>query len=395
MLDAIAQAIQARKDLTLLMDTELLKAGDAWRARINLWLGACDVAVLVLSEKALESPWVVYEASVLSYRNRGGDFLIIPVLIGDPEGKLLKDRRLDAQNIKETQVIHGSDPAAIAQQVVAAIPAECDCERPIDRFVDQFRIILDTVPSTLLDKAAAKLSLKLPWEPSQDKIRPFVEKLAGAAIDDAAAALYQLSGHYRKSDPDRIGEMVNLVAASWVNPKALTLLPEVCKAVSGRAVALNAALQRTAETYHVAASGGDGAWHFIPAGGDAFGEPAQVPLATEICELVEQNLRDYMKYPQGDLVTQLQTQSRVHTFVVGIAAVGFTAEVIEEVQKKFPTVTFFFLTGSQTAPAAAVERKLVTPITPDLIPTEEDLLKANLLFLHNTVIEAQKFGARS
>src|SRR5690242_4194305 len=116
-LDAIAKAIkehetpEGKKTFTLLMDTALLQAGDPWRARINLWLGACDAAVLVLSEKALESPWVVYEASVLSYRNRGGKFLIIPVLLRDPEGKLLSDRRLDAQQIKEVQTTINDDPA--------------------------------------------------------------------------------------------------------------------------------------------------------------------------------------------------------------------------------------------------------------------------------------------
>src|ERR671938_1497809 len=89
-LEAIAEAFrQRRDDFTLLMDTEQLRPGDAWRARINLWLGACDAAVLVLSQQALGKPWGLYEAAILSYRNRGGGFLIVPVLLKDPEGQLL------------------------------------------------------------------------------------------------------------------------------------------------------------------------------------------------------------------------------------------------------------------------------------------------------------------
>ena len=399
-LTAIADAIEARKDLTLLMDTELLEAGDPWRARINLWLRACDAAVLVLSEKALQSPWVVYEASVLSHRKGNSDFLILPVVLRDPEGKLLSDRRLDAQNIKAIQAIIADDPATIARRVLDALPKDAG-ERPIDRIVDQFEIILDTVPPALLKRAADKLHTKLPWAPEldDDKIRLFVEKLVGAKTEEAAAALVQLSGHFKKHDPDRIQEMVNLVAASWINPKALTLLPEVSKAVWGRAVALNAELQTTAKTYHVAASVTDNSWHFIASGPDATGkgndEPVASPLAQDICELVEQDLCAYIKCTADELSDLLATQSVVHTFVVGISAVGFTDGLIEEVEKKFPHVTFFFITGNYAAPATATERRLVTPITPDLVPSEEDKLTKNVAFLHTTVVKAQKFGAPS
>ncbi len=394
-LTAIADAIKARSNLSLLMDTELLDAGDPWRARINLWLGGCDAAVLVLSEKALESPWVVYEASVLSYRNRGGNFLIIPVLLRDPQGKLLSDFRLDAQHVKETQAIISDDVAAIAQRVVDALP-EHGGDRPIDRTIDQFRTILNTVPATLLQKAADKLHTPLPWEPGEDSISVFVEKLVGAATAEAAAALFQLSSHFKK-DPDRIEEMVNLVAASWINPKALTLLPEVSKAISGRAVALNAQLQDTAEIYHLAASGGDLSWHFIRSGPDASGkgndEPI-VPRAEDIRELVEQDLCAHLNCTKETLQQELEDYA-IHTFVVGIAAEGFTDALIEELQKAFPLVTFFFITGSHAPPAAAVARRLVTPITPDLMQLEEDRLRKNRSFLKKNVVTAQKLGAPS
>lgn len=394
-LTAIADAIKARSNLSLLMDTELLDAGDPWRARINLWLGGCDAAVLVLSEKALESPWVVYEASVLSYRNRGGNFLIIPVLLRDPQGKLLSDRRLDAQHIKETQTIISDDAAAIAQRVIDALP-EDGGDRPIDAIVEQFSVILDTVPAALLQKAADKLHTPLPWEPGEDPVGVFVEKLIGASTQEAAAALFQLSGHFKK-DPDRIEEMVNLVAASWINPKALTLLPEVSQAISGRAVALNAQMQDTAEIYHLAASGGDISWHFIRSGPDASGkgnaEPV-VPPAQDIRDLVEQDLCEHLHCTKETLQQELEDYA-VHTFVVGIAAEGFTDALIEELQKAFPRVTFFFITGSHAVPAAAVERRLVTPITPDLVQAEEDRLRKNRSFLIKNVVTAQTLGAKS
>jgi hypothetical protein len=391
-LQAIAKAIGERNDLTLLMDSELLQPGDPWRARINLWLGACDAAVLVLSEKALDSPWVVYETSVLAYRHRGGDFPIIPVLLRDPEGKLLGDRRLDAQQIKEIQTILGDDAATIAKRVVDALPKLSGAKRPIDRVVEQFRILLDPVPTTLVDQAAVKLTLKLPWEPAQDRIRLLVEKLVGSPVTGAAAALFLLGTHF-KDQPEKIDELIHLVAASWVNPKAVTQIPEIAAAVSGRAVALNAALQNTAKMYHLAASGGEKTWHFIPCGGDVFPEaPPQAPLPEEICAMVEKELRAFFKFPAGDLEEKLAKHAAVHTFLVALPSVGFTAEVIELLQSRFSKVTFFFLNGDHPPPTAAIERNLLTPITPDLVATEETTLHSNYEMLKGNAGEAQSWG---
>jgi len=400
-LDAIAKAIkehetpEGKKTFSLLMDTALLQAGDPWRARINLWLGACDAAVLVLSEKALESPWVVYEASVLSYRNRGGKFLIIPVLLRDPEGKLLSDRRLDAQQIKEVQTTINDAPAAIAKKVIDRLVVEAkQCDRPIDALVKRFRTLLEHVPSQLIDDAAAELSLELPWEPDQDRIRPLVERLVGSDIPQAAAALFHLGTHFRK-DPEKVFELINLVAAAWINPRAISQIPEIAQAASGRAVALNAALQKTGLMYLLAASGGSKKWHFVPCGGDFAEASPQMPLATEICAMVEKELRAYFQFPNGDLDAQLSIYSMVHKIFVIIPAVGFTPEVITELQTKFKTVTFFFLTGMQPAPTAAVEQKLVSPIAPELIRDEETRLHANLQILEINAGQAQSWGTRS
>src|SRR5829696_8887708 len=67
----------------VLIDEVELKAGDVWRARINLWLGLCDAAVLVISPAALKSHYVAFEANILGYRwAMDNSFKIIPVLVG-------------------------------------------------------------------------------------------------------------------------------------------------------------------------------------------------------------------------------------------------------------------------------------------------------------------------
>jgi hypothetical protein len=83
--DALAAALEASGSYTSLVDVITLEPGDRWRCRINLWLGACDAAVALLSETALASPYVIYENSVLAYRREvhDPDLLILPVLLGE------------------------------------------------------------------------------------------------------------------------------------------------------------------------------------------------------------------------------------------------------------------------------------------------------------------------
>jgi hypothetical protein len=375
-LDAIAKAIDAHPDLTLLMDTEDLKPGDPWRARINLWLGACDAAVLVLSEQALTKPWVLYEVAILSYRNRGGKFLILPVLLNDPEAKLLKDSRLDAPHISETQAIRKANPVDIATEVVQKLAVyKAEEKRPIDAAVSRILTILNGLPTHLREEAAKHLKVKLPWEPGADPLVPFSEQLLGASVEEAIDALLAIRD-FIANDRRKVKILVDLVAASWVDPKAIEELPEISRAASGRAVALNAALAETARMYQVAACPTNRS-HFVSCG-DVFGEPAQHEgLADEIVAKVETALRTYMKVPASqDVRVVLKLADRMIVFVA-VPAIGFTDVVVERLQNEFPTVTFFFLTGNQSAPAMAIERKLLKVIIPQLHESEETLFNTN------------------
>lgn len=373
-LDALAAAFRQRPgDFTLLMDTEELKPGDAWRARINLWLGACDAAVLVLSEQALSKPWVLYEAAILSYRNRGGKFLIVPVLLGDPDGKLLKDRRLDAPHISETQTIRLAEPAAIADAVIQRLTGyQSQAARPIDAAVSRILTILDGLPEHLLEEASDCLKLTLPWEPDTKPLVPFAERLLGASTDEAIDALLAVRD-FIAHDRRKVKVLVDLVAASWVDPKAVEELPEISRAASGRAVALNAALAETARMYQVAACPTNKS-HFISCG-DVF--PETQALEDEIVAKVETALRSYMKArPAEDVRAVLKRADKLFIFVA-VPAVGFTDAVVERLQQEFPTATFFFLTGDHGAPASAIERNLLKLIIPQLNDMEETTFKTN------------------
>ena len=55
-------------DFEVLLDRKLLDPGDRWSIKLKRWLGECDGAVLLLSEDAIESKWVLQEATILTWR---------------------------------------------------------------------------------------------------------------------------------------------------------------------------------------------------------------------------------------------------------------------------------------------------------------------------------------
>jgi hypothetical protein len=48
----------------VLLDIKRLEASFEWRAELDEWMTTCHAAVLLLTPKALESPWVLKEATM-------------------------------------------------------------------------------------------------------------------------------------------------------------------------------------------------------------------------------------------------------------------------------------------------------------------------------------------
>src|SRR3954453_20164733 len=68
-LEALSGALR-KKRCPVVVDRDDLDLGTTWRSTINTWIGGCDVAIVLLSPAALESAFVAYEASILTYRRQ-------------------------------------------------------------------------------------------------------------------------------------------------------------------------------------------------------------------------------------------------------------------------------------------------------------------------------------
>ncbi len=86
----------------VLYDAEQITQGDEWRRRIAYMLHACDAAVVLLDEAALQSEWVLAESVFLSIRHAyDPSFRLVPVSFLDKDD--LAARRAQLVQLQEAQ----------------------------------------------------------------------------------------------------------------------------------------------------------------------------------------------------------------------------------------------------------------------------------------------------
>ncbi len=94
------------KGLDVWLDKRNLEAGGLWREGIHEGLGSCDGAVLLLSTEALESGWVLKEATILTWRFfLGSRVRIVPILLDPVTSGSLSQKGFGPLGVGEIQAV--------------------------------------------------------------------------------------------------------------------------------------------------------------------------------------------------------------------------------------------------------------------------------------------------
>jgi hypothetical protein len=137
LLEALGDAGQGR--LQVLCDRDQIVSGDDWRRRIAIMLHACHGGVILLSKEALESHWVLAEATFLSLRHEyDPSFACVPVsfldeaelaqglsmleVLSDPETGPMAPWQV--ADLPRAQFAKGREPPEIAQNIVDALQVQ-------------------------------------------------------------------------------------------------------------------------------------------------------------------------------------------------------------------------------------------------------------------------------
>jgi hypothetical protein len=359
--DKLKAALKATDRYEVLLDVETLKPGDPWRNRINLWLGACDAAIVLLSETALASHYVTYETSVLAYRSAAFDssLLILPVLLGDVTPEKLQASFLSPAQLDEKQLVRGT-PDEIVAKVLARLGEVCLCETtPVEKRARKLAHQLRDVPVDVLQDAAGALQLSLPL--ATDKPQLFLAlKLLSVGMPLAVPALLAVREYIPLAErAERMTTMIELIASSWVDLRCVGRIPGIAKGKEPvRAFGLNATRWDAARMYVIGASHDDpsGTWYDVSCTG-IFGE--------DIEELIEEIRGALVKrlVPDGDLLKELKALDLTgQPVIVGLDGNGLDDKVLTRLREEFPHVTFFLMTGEAPPLSPAFVEQLFPPL---------------------------------
>jgi hypothetical protein len=389
---AVDAALKAKPyEHDVLLDIKRLEASFEWRAELDEWMATCHAAVLLLTPKALESLWVLKEATILAHRAALDDrFLLFPALLDGLTRDQLKASIFSPLYLDALQRVGGTQPADIANAVLGQLakfgkPPETRLDLLVTALAAQLKTAAE---DNALEAICEKLTGKPhQWDSSKTRAR-------GTALVVALSIVSGTIGGYASlrdvmSDllnaglsKDAAGRVLNLAGPRWVNPEAAARLAEVAaRNVTGRQDE-----QGRAVSWSTAINGA-----YLP----MFTAPhyvrrAYLPDTATFINLDggESDLR------LEELVARLRNEVRTSPLLKGMSDAQLDgilgklktpyfvllpppfpdAELLETLQTRYPKLTFIGQEGADAIAARNFKGRVV-PLVPALeATTEEDAL---------------------
>lgn len=399
---ALYKALEDSPALVPLMDKGDLEPGDMWRARINLWVGGCDAAVVLLSPKALASDWVFYEAALLTYRNeRDADFLVVPVYV-DVTPEEVAASRLHPTAMTSIQLVPGAGRTveAIVADVVTKLAKAAVRDSLVERQAKRLAGRLGAIGNVKqLEEAAGFIDYDLkPWLPADDARLLLAVQLQSVGMEAAIPALanlyYNLPAAMAEPERERwLHEVTELVASSWVDQRCIERIPALARGqVTPLAMGLNARQDLTARMYVLRASTEEPRpWQVVPC--DAIvGQKTTRETIDELIGKVARAVGKALKSAEDPasvaaLLRKRNTKSFSQPLFVSLPGAGISDEILAALRLAFPHVVFFLLMGE----ACVSGEPLLTPavleiLFPHLVSGDEALF----LDTYETFLESVK-----
>lgn len=366
-------------------DEERLQGGDNWRQEINMWLGLCDCAVILFSEKALASHWVLKEATNLIWRRSLDDnFVVLPVLLKDVTHDDLQTEDYGPLAINEIQATGSDTPTGIARKVsqtLAPLKQSAKVASPWRRLEDIIVFSLYEIEirrPTALIQAASSLGADFGlWQPN---LRPsYSERLARILLQVDLATATEALKVLAPLFPDQsktANRLIDILAIFWINPLAVARLPGLRKLpFEKRVVCVNGKeYPFTSQNYIRRASWATTDWLVVATTKAPGDEERQI-------DAIEAEIRASLRRNSGvpeaygyEVVEAHLTRRQAKEPLFIIVPPGLDEDVLDEVRKRFPAFIFFLLVGGELS---EVEKKRLKDrnillLSPELEPGQEE-----------------------
>ncbi len=272
--DAVAEHLDAQPGIEVLWDRNILP-GTRWRTELDQWLAECTGGVVLFSQDAVASCWVLKEAQILTWRNSVlARFPLVPVLLEPVTADQTGLEDWQPVQINEVQFLPGGDPEtmddAARQQLAEEIAKKIkklnagagdeELEDPLREWLDNLADDLTEAGANRLKAAAAALGITAAEGPPDDDPAlwarlvarrllhfgsdPVVAGVAKETFDDAAQVLKKA---VRTFPPGARERVANQFFPVWVHPDAARNIGP--RLHPGRPVVINGTYWETGRHY--------------------------------------------------------------------------------------------------------------------------------------------------
>jgi hypothetical protein len=364
----------------VLLDRTRLEAGDDWQGVLEDWLAECQLAILLLSPRALTRPWVLKEATILAFRrSQEAGFVLLPLLLpGVSAGALAAQPGFSALRLDAVQAFGAGSTAAFVgafvQQKLATI--QPPLYTPLDRLQQVLENRIGQANAQAIEQVCEDLlGETVVWSAPLDRVRQRARVIARAITRGRLGRVCTLTALTKALRDaalaqEQCREVLDLAASLWVDAEVAARLRAAFADAGGvpRAVALNSGRVRhgarmavwraqipdTAENVYWVAGGGSDGWS---------------------SELAERMCAAYFAGNKGQIfdLDEARDVLSVRTErVVFVVPPPLPDEwLLEELHDQFPSAVFIAHTGGELPPSLPAH---IAPLSPGL---RLDLEKAN------------------
>jgi hypothetical protein len=367
-LEALRAALQAA-GFEVLLDQDRLQPGAEWRPELHHWMSLCHGAVILFSESALASRWVLQEATILNFRRfRDSSFILVPVFVAPVTAAALTHDPFAELALDRIQGVPAGVADEVARQVADRLAPLRDLRGLPTLQARVERLLADCLcgaSEPVLRQALHVLGAgPMAWDPSRDLCLLVAGHLLRADFRTAMKALREVAPFL---DAAAAGRLLEVLAPAWVDPCAAGKICEIVTRPPGRrAVGVNGRRSFTGITYVRRAGGRYPFWrHVLTAG------TGSEDVAGGLIEDVRAGIRRALALAPEDGDEEIEALLEREPLFVLVPPPQPGEEVLARLRQAFPPVTFFLLAGDhateEDAPPPDVEY-----LAPRLAPRQED-----------------------
>jgi hypothetical protein len=331
-----------------------IAGGERWNQTVAWWLSACHTGVVLLSPEALASPWVRYELSVLSNREKiERNARLVLVYVGVERHKVHLDPALAPLQMGDLQSFELADAHPdddTLDRLVESVHDLTDVtDSPVDRLVSRVCDEIQLVPPDRVKTARRDLAPgdDDPWlvEPP-DARRGFAQAYCSTPLDRTYRSLQTLAQDRHLAGGD-MAELIDLNVMTTFDSRAVEQLRQ---AAAGKIRRSLVSATTRADLAEVATR----SVHSVHGEMLTFPFVVHGPVSGRDAEEIARGLGDELEHTveaeeQEEPAEFLEEMADLgHPIYALLAnAAGITGEVLSLLEKRFPQVVFVVLSSAR------------------------------------------------